>query len=260
MHVAMLTSPSQIVAVSGPKPESKPQEPQCQICFEEVGLRLPLKKSTTGNGDVLRGEDCEHPICTTCMGKHIASKVRDQCVFSLRCPAVGCKTKLLEHDLRKLVKWGALENSVLNRFVEFRTRDFRARVHSFENEAPAILRMLWEKVRLCPRCNVAIEKSEGCDSFYCICGEHFNYCSAPRAVGGRTKKFNRLIDFAEEQQMQVSDVMKKVGAMGGTRLFCRAMKVKDALGMPIEEVVALFKLAHDGDEDARKMIRAARTG
>merc|ERR1712050_186868 len=37
---------------------------------------------------------------------------------------------------------------------------------------------LWS-MRLCPRCNVIIQKKSGCNSFGCICGHTFDFASAP---------------------------------------------------------------------------------
>mmetsp|Transcript_124569 Transcript_124569/g.265651 ORF Transcript_124569/g.265651 Transcript_124569/m.265651 type:complete len:245 (+) Transcript_124569:97-831(+) len=235
---------------------------KCEICFGTLdSKRLPLPPLKTGNGDVLRAGDCGHHICRTCMGRYVATRVEEQRVFDIRCPSVGCKNELYEKDLRRLVDCGALSHEICDRFVDLRARNYTTRAMAFSEESAqtvedfALLRHLWNATRLCPRCSVVIEKSHGCNSFYCICGHHFDYSSAPRAIGNGMKKYSRVIDLAERCQMSIKEAE---ALMGKTKLFFKSIRIADTLGMTLEMAVDLQRQAKDGDEAARERIRAAR--
>lgn len=237
----------------------------CQICFEEGRVRLELARIQTGNGDVLRGADCRHDICCTCMAKHVSCRVEEQRVAGLCCPAVGCKNRLHEQDLRKLVSRGFLDEKVASGFVELSTRDFTARAREFdelkaeESQDYAFLRHLWERTRLCPRCSIALEKSHGCDSFFCICGHHFDFTQAPHAVGSAgVKKFGRLLSLAEAQHTTVRKVEQEAQRHGGMRIYRGALRLSQTRGMPLEEAVALCTSAQKGEGEARERIRVLR--
>jgi hypothetical protein len=232
------------------------------ICFERVQERLELPKVTTGNGDVLRESDCGHAICRACMAKYVTVQVEEQRVYNLHCPAVGCRTGLFENDLRSLARQGTLEDKVVDRFVEFRARDFTARAKGFTESATLqdreLLRVLWESTRLCPRCKVAIEKSLGCNSFYCVCGHHFHYDKAPRAVGNGIRKFQHIMDTAETLHMSLKEALDEVEKVGGGRIYHKACRLRKASGMSLEHAVDVCKRAQQGDAEARAVIQRSR--
>lgn len=232
---------------------------ECFICFETVQERLALPLVQTPNGDVQRSRDCGHAVCSACMAKHVAARVEDQRVFGLCCPAVGCKNELFEKDLRKLVQRGDLEGSVVSRFVELRARDFTARATGFVDSANqqdySLLRRLWETTRLCPRCSVAVEKAAGCNSFWCICGHHFDYEKAPRAVGSGVKNFKHVIAMAEALRMP----LQAAEQVGEWKMYFKARRVSEALIVPLEVAVDVCKKAQKGDAEARSIIRSLRT-
>jgi len=233
---------------------------ECQICFEEMTERLQLPQTKTNNGDVLRAADCGHEICCSCMAKHVAVKVEEQRVFCMRCPMVGCKNDLFEKDLRNLVTKGALETTIVDRFVELRARDFTARAQNLSDVVPGRqedydrVRRLWETTRLCPKCNVAIEKSQGCNSFWCICGHHFDYAKAPRAVGQGMKNFSYIITMAELLCMGLDEAER----VGEWKLYFKARRLQEGLAVPLDEAVNICKRASKGDADARAAIRRLR--
>eukprot|EP00418_Pyrodinium_bahamense_P020686 CAMPEP_0179123074 /NCGR_PEP_ID=MMETSP0796-20121207/58111_1 /TAXON_ID=73915 /ORGANISM="Pyrodinium bahamense, Strain pbaha01" /LENGTH=255 /DNA_ID=CAMNT_0020821711 /DNA_START=66 /DNA_END=833 /DNA_ORIENTATION=+ len=236
----------------------------CHVCFEEVKQRLSLPALRTGNGDTLREGDCRHPICISCLASHVAARVEDQRVFGIRCPAVGCKSEVYEQDLHRLVECGALAQSVLDQFTELRSRDYHSRAREFAEAMSqaqtageyALLRRLWESTRLCPRCGLAIEKSQGCNSFYCICGHHFDYQSAPRAVGNGAKNFGKLIALAQDLSISVNEAEK----YGDWKLYFKAGRTASALSLTMEQACELHKQAQSGDEGAREQIQRARAG
>eukprot|EP00444_Apocalathium_aciculiferum_P023687 CAMPEP_0183434862 /NCGR_PEP_ID=MMETSP0370-20130417/65161_1 /TAXON_ID=268820 /ORGANISM="Peridinium aciculiferum, Strain PAER-2" /LENGTH=243 /DNA_ID=CAMNT_0025621693 /DNA_START=47 /DNA_END=778 /DNA_ORIENTATION=- len=233
----------------------------CQVCFEAMTKRLALPELKTGNGDILRSADCNHPICTACLAGHIAARVEQQLVC-IRCPAVDCTNRLFEQDLKRLVTSSELSQEVCDQFAEICSRDYGARAKEFadcmtrtlEDADIQNVRRLWETTRLCPRCSVAIEKSHGCNSFYCFCGHHFNYDAAPRAVGNGIRRFGHVLTLAKDLRMPVREAEK----FGEWKVFFKAGRIAGALGISLEEACELHKKAESGDEDARAEIRRAR--
>lgn len=234
----------------------------CEVCFEARETRLDLTALSTGNGDILRAADCEHPVCQECMAKFVRARVEEQQVFGIRCPHEGCKNQIFELDLKKLVERELLPAAVHARFAELRTRDYAERARELANTGAAgdleLVRRLWETSRLCPRCSLIIEKASGCNSFYCICGNHFNYESAPRAVGNgfKCKTYNRVISMAEDFKLQ----LRLAEALGGDwKAYFQASRTAERLGVPLEEAASIHKRAREGDEAARASIRSMRT-
>mmetsp|Transcript_38739 Transcript_38739/g.72667 ORF Transcript_38739/g.72667 Transcript_38739/m.72667 type:complete len:462 (-) Transcript_38739:77-1462(-) len=186
----------------------------CAICFQTAGSRLELPVFETRNGDKLRKRDCGHPICCECMSQYVRVRVEEQRVFNLHCPFVGCRTELFEQDLQRLVKQGALSSDLCQRFVELRARDFSARIASFDDMVPRIeedaeLLLSLHEMRVCPRCKLVIERSEGCDDFYCMCGKRFNYTEAARPVCNGVKNVKEVVARAKDQQMTVAKATRQ---------------------------------------------------
>mmetsp|Transcript_163114 Transcript_163114/g.313303 ORF Transcript_163114/g.313303 Transcript_163114/m.313303 type:complete len:464 (-) Transcript_163114:318-1709(-) len=188
----------------------------CAICFQTAGSRLELPVFRTGNGDKLRECDCGHPICCECMSQHVRVRVEEQRVFNLHCPFVGCRTELFEQDLQRLVfqTQGALSSELCQRFVKLRARDFSARIASFDDMVPRIeedaeLLLSLHEMRVCPRCKLVIQRSEGCDDFFCLCGERFNYAAAARPVCNGVKNVKEVVARAKDQQMTVAKATRQ---------------------------------------------------
>lgn len=235
----------------------------CQICYESHNERLQLQKYETRNGDVLRAEDCGHPICQTCLGRYITVRVEEQRVSQLRCPYDGCTVELYAHDLQKLVEIGALRREVSSMCVELRTRDYteraRALADAFQTARSAedieYAHRLWQTTRLCPRCSLIIERSHGCNSFYCICGHHFNYASAPRVVGNGISKFNWVLQLAKTHGVSLGEAAK---FHGDQRAYKRVGRLASLAHIAIDAALELDTRARSGDEVARKQIRKIR--
>merc|ERR1711953_1644163 len=104
-------------------------------------------------------------------------------------------------DVKRLVDNGTISGLISERFVQLRIRDYSARAKSLSQtlmEAEAekdfdFIKRLWETTRLCPRCSLVIERSEGCNSFYCSCGHHFDFATAPRVFGKGVKNYVKVI-------------------------------------------------------------------
>jgi len=232
----------------------------CQICFEERSSRLELPLLSTGNGDMLRPGDCNHPVCCECTSKYVRVRVEEQRVFNLRCPLDGCRNEIYEKDLQRLVDEGALSADVYHRFGELRARDFSARVMSFDDMVPQTeddvqLLLRLREMRLCPRCKLVMQRSEGCNSFFCICGEHFNYATAERPVCSGVKKSKWVIDLARGQQLTLATAAK---FSGDIHLFKKSRRTAAQLGLSCEQAMVLHLRAQEGNIGARTLIRKGR--
>jgi len=248
----------------------------CQVCFEQCNDRLPLPELKTGNGDTLRADDCHHPICQECLATYVATRVQEQFVFHVRCPFEGCTNELFEQDLTRLVHAGALEASVSEHFAELRTRDYTTRAeslsqtlaHDIGKEDLDSMQILWATMRLCPRCSLAIERSEGCNSFYCICGHHFDFSAAPRVIGNGISNFGTVINTAKSLGLSIAETEKfgiDAGSVGKEWRRLRAVaayhivsRIATETRMSTDEAWELHVRAKSGDEEARTQIRKSR--
>lgn len=248
----------------------------CQICFEEKSVRLALPRLATGNGDVLRMDDCQHPICQECLSTFVSTRINEQRVFNIRCPFVGCSCEIFEQDLQRLVQGGALTITNSERFAELRSRDFSARAESLsgaliedlpEKDLESVKR-IWQTMRFCPRCHLAIERSHGCNSFYCTCGHHFNFALAPRVVGDGIQNFGKVIEVAKNLGVPLAKAesfVKDNKALGekwspwkAIALHRNVSRIAADTGAEFDDAFKLQQQARNGDEAARAKIRAAK--
>lgn len=242
----------------------------CQVCFEERDKRFALPELKTGNGDLLRAKDCEHPICQTCLATFVATRVNEQFVFHIRCPFTDCVNEIFEQDVKRLATVGALTQDISERFAELRARDYTARAESLsetlasleKGDDYSLIVKLWETTRLCPRCSLVIEKSQGCNSFYCICGHHFHWDSAPRIVGKGIKNYGQVVSIARSHGLSLQDVQQYGGSSWRkARALAWNSHVKRTAGetrLSRDEAWELLQKARLGDKSAREVIRSAR--
>merc|ERR1712048_573963 len=227
----------------------------------EQTARLELKQLKTGNGEVLRDADCKHPICQECLAAYFRVRVEEQRVFDIFCPHPGCRNQLYEADVKKMAQCGLIEEGISKRFAELRTRDYTARLCSFAEMLPeagqdfSLIRQLYETVRVCPRCSVVIQKSQGCNSFYYICGHHFDFGAAPRVVGNGVKGYARVISMAEKLKLPLSEAEQFGGRIHN---YEHASRVAALLRVPVQEAADLLRRVKDGDQEARQRIRDAK--
>lgn len=195
----------------------------CKVCFEVCNTRLALPRLTTINSQTLRAEDCNHPVCQECMAKFVISRVEEQLVFGIRCPIEGCRNELYDQDVQRLVKFGSLSADIGKRFADLRRRNYSARASSFTSVMDqqdfvdyGLLKTLWATTRRCPRCDVIIQKSEGCNSFGCVCGHRFNFSKAPRGCFDDVENFECVLDLAQQFELPLQ-VAKDQVANGSSK-------------------------------------------
>lgn len=231
---------------------------ECIVCLEckPLSTRQPWPRVATGNGEVLRTGDCGHPTCGDCMRLFLTSRVSEGNCHRIRCPHEGCKNELFESDVALMV-----EARIAKRFSDLRAQDYSKRASTIIDDAEEgtdyeMLWVLYETARLCPRCSVVIQRSAGCDHFYCMCGHQFNWSTAPRAVGGGKKRYGRTIRLAENLKVPLAEAEM----FGDAKMMTKALKIAHVLEITVQEAVDLHKKAQKGDQLARNLIRAARQG
>jgi hypothetical protein len=247
----------------------------CQVCFEETDKRFALPELKTGNGDVLRKQDCQHPICQECLAHFVTARVEEQLVFHVRCPFEGCTNEIFEQDVKRLADAtpASLSASIATRFAELRARDFTSHAASLRETWTSLIKeddydliqKLWQSTRLCPRCSLVIERSQGCNSFYCVCGHHFDYASAPRVVGNGIRNFGDVVELAKRLKVPLERA-QNYGLHGDEWRLKRALASADLVSrtaaetrLSPEEAWELLQQAKTGDVQAREKIRRARS-
>jgi len=227
---------------------------QCQICFEQCANRLLLPRLATLNGDVLRAADCGHPVCQSCMAAWVSAKVEDMRAFGIYCPMESCRSELFEQDVQKLVKAGALGSQIAERLALLRKQDYTSRFLQVYNDLCSDKQLL--SMRLCPRCNVIIEKKSGCNDFGCICGHRFNFAAAPRIKDIDSECVNELTSrHGMSQRDAVQHVI--VAITKGIRNYRRVMKLAQNRQIAVH-LVELHEQASLGQDAALAQLRDAR--
>jgi len=205
------------------------------------------------------------------MAAYVSARVGQQFVFHLHCPQNDCSTELYEQDLRRLVQAGALRPQVADRFAELRARDYSARAEVLRESTKKLmetttacienldmLRQL-SRIRLCPRCSVAMQRSHGCDSFYCICGHRFTFTKAPRGYGDGDRDFEAVIGLAIEFQMHLPEARRCVeeGRQKGIKKYQQVLSLAKQREIRVD-LAELHVLAGLGHESALAQLRQSR--
>jgi hypothetical protein len=106
---------------------------------------------------------------------------------------------------------------------------------------------------------VLIEKSEGCNSFGCICGHSFNFSKAPRGCGEGIKDFGSVINLAVDFQMPVEEAKQCVekGHRKGIAKYQSVLSQARKRQIPIS-LAEVYVQAYLGQETALAQLRDAR--
>lgn len=231
---------------------------QCQVCFETCKNRLALPKLATINGDVIRGDDCGHPVCQECMASFVTARVESLQVFGIFCPIEGCKNELHEQDVAKLVEGGALKPEVADQLAKLRKQDYTSRLADISDDLSLIKGI--KSMRLCPRCHVIIERKSGCNSFGCVCGHRFRFDSAPslKDIESSLSAFRK--DIAVHHNMSQADASRKIltaCCTKGIKRYDRVLKLAKSRQVSLE-MAELHEQALLGQQAALEQLEAAR--
>jgi hypothetical protein len=176
------------------------------------------------------------------MASFVAARLEEQRAFGIRCPMLGCANELQEQDVQQLVRCGALPPALGERFAELRKRDYTARADAFtevlelpSQEEYVMLKRLWRTARRCPRCHVILEKSQGCNSFGCICGHKFDFSEAPRACGDGIEDFDSIMDVAMHQGVSFREAEQRVreASARGIRKYRLVLSLAKSRSIPL---------------------------
>ena len=141
----------------------------CEIC---TGLCDPVELvRVDSGGEHFRKPACSHAYCGPCLQQYLQVAV-DGMALNIRCPHPDCKFVLYPDDVKRLAAPDTFE-----RYDALRKTDYRTRLRQLQADGLVNSEFL-KQTRVCPACYVIIERSEGCDSMFCVCGNSFRYKSA----------------------------------------------------------------------------------
>mmetsp|Transcript_168427 Transcript_168427/g.298526 ORF Transcript_168427/g.298526 Transcript_168427/m.298526 type:complete len:326 (-) Transcript_168427:301-1278(-) len=231
---------------------------QCQVCFETCNQRLALPKLVTVNGDVIRGADCGHPVCQSCMAAFVAARVENVQVFGIYCPIQGCKKELHEQDVVKLVESGALKPEVADQLAKLRKQDYTDRLADICDDLASMRGI--GSMRLCPRCCVIIQKRDGCNSFGCVCGHRFQFDSAPSLKAIEAVLSTFCEDATSKHNINRTEASKRIVvaiSTKGIKRYGRVLKLAESRQLPLE-LAELHEQALLGQQAALQQLENAR--
>ncbi|XP_051113748.1 E3 ubiquitin-protein ligase RSL1-like [Andrographis paniculata] len=139
----------------------------CKICTEE--------KPTSSSFRLLM---CNHSYCSNCIVSYVVIKL-DSRVAAINCPEIGCAGVLKPHHCQSI-----LPKQVFDRWCDAQRR-MSEQIQRFNGDASCnddvkLLNLArLKKWMRCPNCRFFVEKSGGCLSIKCRCGDTFCYnCGA----------------------------------------------------------------------------------
>lgn len=143
---------------------------RCDVCGSEAIESLRHCKQNTGGEHYKKTIACTHFYCAGCLERWIESNVNSMSL-QVRCPDPGCRFVLYPDDVKRLCS-----PELQERYVALSQANYRARLSDIA--ADGIGAWVAANCRLCPSCNLMVNRSEGCNSMRCICGTAFNYAEA----------------------------------------------------------------------------------
>lgn len=187
----------------------------CIVCYTDIEMKSNLWAEFCYENYHVDGHQVDvtgsrHPrkMCTSCLKTHCEIGLKEGKLY-VNCPMEKCGRALQVRELRDIVD-EQVYDTLMDRLRELETKEHT----SGEDSA---LQAAGLELRLCPRCNVRIEKNEGCDNMQCYrCGLTFAWSSAEEFVP-------RLPDVQpapeqDEEQVQEVDASSAFGIVTGSSL------------------------------------------
>lgn len=155
-----------------------------QVCRAEKKKRLVSGKSICGicfdmkmEPEMFRGGDCNHPICSECISKHVVGQIQRN-VFNVNCPISNCCVQLKPQQLNSLlpkgvlVRWKfAISKSSIDCPVLVENEDEGKVVKEVKQEKDSDMKVLklvkCKMPKRCPKCSVYVQKSGGFGHMTC---------------------------------------------------------------------------------------------
>jgi hypothetical protein len=157
----------------------------CAVCYYDaipLGSGFPeyCFKTFRVTGDATEMAQPRHPasVCWGCLKKHSLSAIKSGKLF-VRCPFEGCGRSLQTLELKRHVcpkDYSKLVQGLKEAEEGVQQQDDDDNNGGGGGGGGGFGGIEGIELRLCPRCNVRIEKNEGCSSMVCYrCGEHFGW-------------------------------------------------------------------------------------
>jgi len=104
---------------------------------------------------------CGHEICIECLKAILSTAFNENSVQSARCPNTSCKKPFSDKDYRKMRPFARQEVPKIKQKISDNAREVAL------NDNEEFMSWARKNAKPCPRCNVPIEKNQGCNHMKC---------------------------------------------------------------------------------------------
>jgi len=192
------------------------------------------------------------------MASYVTVRVEEQRVFGICCPIQGCKNELYEQDVTKLVEAGELKAEVAAQMAKLRKQDYTSRLSEVCADLGSTA--LNHSMRLCPRCNIIIQKKSGCNSFGCICGHRFQFDAAPSMKDIQSALSYCRTDVASKHNTTMPEATKRIivaFSTKGIKKYTLVLRKADSAQISLD-LAEVHEQARLGQRAAITQLRSAR--
>lgn len=144
-------------------------DPMFSVSDDGSGVECNFWSAASRKNEHWDNHACGHFFCRSCAGRWAETAINDQ-KLHIRCPAPGCKYKLMDQDVRELVS-----SKMFLRHQEHLYTDHLKNLKGLAKEDDDLMAWLRQNARPCPDCHVVVSRTEGCNSMLCVCGTRFCY-------------------------------------------------------------------------------------